>query len=174
MKLLPMRSTHRQYCLLKQCLISAMNCYHLASVDWYYSADPGMVRDLTVSSPPTTKSLCDMPVLSRARQSALLWLWPHSSSNSYIPLTHRWDLQKMQVPQFLSLDAYYYLLSFFPQCSHDLKSLALKKVGNSPQIYPGSVGFGLCMVYATAFVLPIELLCQGQGNQKILKADQIH
>lgn len=46
---------------------------HLARADWYYSAEPGMVRDLTVSSPPTTKSLCEnMPVPSCARQSALL------------------------------------------------------------------------------------------------------
>jgi len=65
-------------------------------------------------------------------------------------------------------------LDFFPPCSDDLKSWALKKVHNSPQIYPGSVGFGLYIVYVMASVVPIELLCQDQGSQKILKADQIH
>lgn len=65
-------------------------------------------------------------------------------------------------------------LDLFPQCSDDLKSLALKKVSNSPQIYPGSVGFDLCTVCATTSAAPIELLHQDQGDQKILKADQIH
>lgn len=65
-------------------------------------------------------------------------------------------------------------LDLFSQCSDDLKSLALKKVSKSPQIYPESVGFDLCAVYATASVAPVELLRQDQGKQKILKADQIH